>query len=684
MAWQICMSLVLFTILVTVTNVKSQLTPSVQSNSLPSDLSLIPRNILNSFGSGIQSIPQLTPPLVGTTPSFVQYRRREVLNEELGFVVEWEVNRNTKRVVFNISVETPEMGYLAFGLSRREQVEGADVIIGGVGWDGQSYLLDMYGEDNSTIVRDTKQSWQLLRAELTSQGLVLSVSRSFDTCDEQDVVLSNDLTYIVWGYVDDFRLGQVNNSTQSLQLNLQGSTRVYLLDPVVNTTSSSSTNDVQSFIVSRTFQLPARRTSYWCTIHRGNVLASKHHVVGYSGYFANEESERHVHHQMVYRCRGPPGKDASTYFNQFVGHPGEECYVEEVHAIPTSFCLELVGMWGVGQRGFEFPETVGFPIGDAANEFFMLETHYDNPEERGDIIVENGIEIMYSPKLRPTEGSMVFLGTSPLGLYMVPPRSQNFNIVGTCSSYCTKSMIPVGGMEILGTILHSHMTTKQIHFRHFRGNKELPWISSDDNYSYSFQHFRVLPEPVKVLPGDQLATQCIMSTTDKDNTTLSGFSTRDEMCVTFALVNRDLPFLYCTSEYPTQVTMAKYGIRNMTWHRELQERIINDAVNPTHVGLTFSQFLENNVEWTPQEREQLEREQYNGVHQVFCPNIKNYAVIGHSVLALNNATGGLVNLEAMMSDNRPTTRSVSTPLTNGIVSFPREASMYKKPATCRG
>jgi len=552
------------------------------------------------------------------------------------------------------------------------------VIVGGIGWDGQSYLLDMYGEDNSTIVRDTQQSWQLLRVASTSGGLVLSVSRSFDTCDEQDVVLNNDLTYFIWGIVNS---DEVNSSTQSLQFRLQGSARAYLLDPIVSTPNFS--NDVQNWIVSRTFQLPPRRTSYWCNIHRGNKLTSKHHVVGYSGYFANEQSERHVHHQIVYRCIGPPGKDASTFFEQFIGHPGEECYLESNHAIPTSLCTDMIGMWGVGQREFEFPETVGFPIGLETNEYFLLESHYDNPEERSDLVVENGMEFMYTPKLRPIDGSMIFIGTSPLGLYMVPPRSENFKIVGTCKSDCTKSMIPIGGMEILGTILHSHMTTHQIRFRHFRGNTELPWISSDDNYSYSFQRFRVLANPVKVKPGDRLATECTMSTTNRNYTTLAGFSTFDEMCVTFVLVNRDIPFLYCISEYPTQYTMDKYGIRNMTWDRELQERIINDANNPAHVGLTLSEYLENNVKWTPAERQQLEDEQYNGVHQLYCTNLRNYALFGHTILALNNKTAGVINLTDYLNENRATTRSVFTPLPNGVVSFPRQASMYVPRDTCR-
>ena len=40
---------------------------------------------------------------------------------------------------------------------------------------------------------------------------------------------------------------------------------------------------------------------------------------------------------------------------------------------------------------------------------------------------------------------------------------------------------------------------------HFRDNKELPWISYDDNYDNKHQPMRKLRDEVKVMPGDQLS-----------------------------------------------------------------------------------------------------------------------------------------------------------------------------------
>lgn len=45
----------------------------------------------------------------------------------------------------------------------------------------------------------------------------------------------------------------------------------------------------------------------------------------------------------------------------------------------------------------QFPEDIGFPIGEDPNEYYMLETHYDNPEVRSDLIIENGANFYYTP-----------------------------------------------------------------------------------------------------------------------------------------------------------------------------------------------------------------------------------------------------------------------------------------------
>lgn len=47
-----------------------------------------------------------------------------------------------------------------------------------------------------------------------------------------------------------------------------------------------------------------------------------------------------------------------------------------------------------------FPDDIGIILGEKLNEYFMFETHYDNPELRSDITIENGVDFYYTSQLR--------------------------------------------------------------------------------------------------------------------------------------------------------------------------------------------------------------------------------------------------------------------------------------------
>lgn len=249
----------------------------------------------------------------------------------------------------------------------------------------------------------------------------------------------------------------------------------------------------------------------------------------YVPYFANSTSEAHVHHQLLYRCKAPPGVDAAQLFDPFLNYAGEECYLEETHQLPSHFCSELIYAWNRGGKPFYLPANVGIPLGETKDEYFVLEIHYDNSDLLDNLTVESGVSVLYSPKVRPLESSILLVGAGNFGLYIVPPKSVDFEMGGLCSSDCTKDMLSdKGATKIIAANLHAHMATHKIRLRHFRGNKELSWILSDDNYDASFQIMRHLNNPVRVMPGDQLGVECVMKSRNK--TVLSGFSTRDEMC----------------------------------------------------------------------------------------------------------------------------------------------------------
>lgn len=82
----------------------------------------------------------------------------------------------------------------------------------------------------------------------------------------------------------------------------------------------------------------------------------------YVPYFADSTSETHAHHQLLYRCKAPPGVDAAQLFDPFLNYTGEECYLEETHQLPSHFCSEMIYAWNRGGKPFYFPANVGIPL----------------------------------------------------------------------------------------------------------------------------------------------------------------------------------------------------------------------------------------------------------------------------------------------------------------------------------
>lgn len=140
----------------------------------------------------------------------------------------------------------------------------------------------------------------------------------------------------------------------------------------------------------------------------------------------------------------------------------------------------------------QLPDTVGLMIGETRTQYFMLETHYSNPELRSDLLIESGADIQYSSRRRfknslfliynvqthlhnilsldselileyntlhrKNDGSIIFAGSGILGTFVVPPRTSEFSIVAHCSKDCLAKIVPAQGAQILGVSLHAHMS----------------------------------------------------------------------------------------------------------------------------------------------------------------------------------------------------------------------------------
>lgn len=70
------------------------------------------------------------------------YHGREVLDSKGRYILEWFVNYKTKMITFKITCKTT--GWVGLGLSKDGKMKNADMMIGGVRFGGQSYLVVRY------------------------------------------------------------------------------------------------------------------------------------------------------------------------------------------------------------------------------------------------------------------------------------------------------------------------------------------------------------------------------------------------------------------------------------------------------------------------------------------------------------------------------------------------------------
>ena len=364
--------------------------------------------------------------------------------------------------------------------------------------------------------------------------------------------------------------------------------------------------------------MPAKATTYWCTMHKG-VSAIKRHAVAFGTRLESANSLQHTHHLTMYRCKAPAGVDPDALFGPLVGTEGGECFVPvEEQVIPIDLCRDIMYVWAVGGNRMIFPHNVGYPlyVGGAA-EYMMVEIHYDNPELREGVRFESIIEVFNTPQLRANEAALAVLAHSITFSHIVPADTESYTTVGHCSSRCTQEVLPPEGINVFNVLLHAHKAGRQLRLRHFRGRRELPWVVSDDNYDFDFQQNRPLGREVQILPGDHLTTECGQETLVRDGVIMSGLGTTDEMCQTMIFYYPAGDLRFCESAYNEAKIMEQFGIEDLEWEGILYQPIIKAP--ESMANKTYLEVLNTMIPWTPEYIKQLEQEtRYTNHYQGSC------------------------------------------------------------------
>ncbi|XP_033106274.1 DBH-like monooxygenase protein 1 [Anneissia japonica] len=225
-------------------------------------------------------------------------------------------------------------------------------------------------------------------------------------------------------------------------------------------------------------------TTYWCTAFEVPQFERPVHVIRYDA-LVQEGHEAVVHHMLVYGCRG----NLST-----VRGWSDICERENMPP-DLSNCWTVIYAWAIGGGSFEFPDHAGFPLGGENDPTFLyIEMHYDNPAFSSG--KENGL----------SEDVYVF-----------------------------------------AVMLHGHIAAQQITLQQYRDGKLIDEIR-DDNYDFNLQETRVVVPERTFKPGDAYVVTCTYNTVGRENITVGGEGTSEEMCVVFLFYYPSQPDLaYCLS-----------------------------------------------------------------------------------------------------------------------------------------
>ncbi|XP_050098172.1 MOXD1 homolog 2-like [Anopheles aquasalis] len=514
----------------------------------------------------------------------------------------WTVG--SQEITFEIQART--LGYVGLGFSKDGTLSGADIAIGWID-QGHVYLQDRHiraDSDGEPIV-DGSQDYTLLLGYENMTHTVIRFKRSLDTCDmKDDFPITNDTMRVIFMYSKEKpRKGSSQTTLPQPLVAFKGSRSLFLTqrssqDELANAPSISVLE-----LRNEDVELPESDESlYWCKIFKLDDFVQKHHLVRYEPVFDSTTSVLYLNHIILYECQGL-SKDLEMLSRQ----RGQPCFrLQPMH------CNTVVANWARGSDGFTFPAEAGYPLESHQATYYMLETHYNYPDytydfspfyrknlskqqqnmninardtqspttddsagrrdgteeedapveedDESDMMMEqqmvdnSGLKLFYTRKLRQYDAGVLSVGLDPNWRHIIPPGQDRVVSEGHCIGGCTQRAFPHEGINIFAVMSRTHLIGRQVKLRQVRGNAELQPIMHDTNIDPSYQDYRRLASPAKVLPGDSLVAECIYDSSSRKSITLGGMTTREEICLILTLYyprQRELTSCHSLPSLPT-------------------------------------------------------------------------------------------------------------------------------------
>ncbi|XP_077443073.1 DBH-like monooxygenase protein 2 homolog isoform X2 [Stigmatopora argus] len=143
----------------------------------------------------------------------------DYLDSNHSVCIKWGVDSTRGNITIKFIVNTT--GWIGFGLSPTGDMTGADLVMGGVGPDGD-YFKDYYSAENTYPTEDRLQSYTLLSLNESDGQTHMTFSRDLETCDEQDIPILDQPIYVIYAYGLTDDIGFHYSLVGGKQLNLLG------------------------------------------------------------------------------------------------------------------------------------------------------------------------------------------------------------------------------------------------------------------------------------------------------------------------------------------------------------------------------------------------------------------------------------------------------------------------------
>ncbi|KAG9509733.1 Dopamine beta-hydroxylase, partial [Fragariocoptes setiger] len=518
------------------------------------------------------------------------------LDNSFRYQLFWTYDYDDNYIEFELALSSiefrPKLDAFALGFTHTTHQElryrRADLCLIWHDQAGQMHLQHAWLDANSTLrlsSLDVHYKCRFIKARESHDKLSVLFSRILDSCSDIDAsnyIITNGTVDIIWfklnaplPTLEGFEFGQ-----QSANIS-KGHVNVRLLAPNRSPIKGYETESYKHTIhnngryynrvldlTNDKLHVPNRDTTYWCRVfHLSNEFQRKHHVTRYEAII-QEGHEHLVHHMELFHCEANNELEISQHANSWAGSCSDPMRPRQLDS-----CKRVIVAWAMGAAPFEYPEQVGLAIGGHNyNRYVMLEVHYNNPELRNDFIDSSGLRVHYTNELRDNDAGVLEVGLEYTDKNSVPPGIRT-TLAGFCVAECTRVAMqtslnePQEGINIFAAQLHTHLTGVKSKTLQARAGRVVRELNRDDHFSPHFQEIRLLPQQVRVLPGDALVHYCLYDTRQRGNVTLGGFAIADEMCVTYLHYYPRINLEVCKSSINTRHLMA-YFERAGYWYND--------------------------------------------------------------------------------------------------------------------